>query len=101
MSGRLKSNTGLISYIPVTVSGLALTAVCRVGQPSRGMAVLGKRKRFGLVRHGAGQSKGRKGPWEHQETLLSREPASRIGASTASGETQQKCQHRDQSWSEA
>ena len=102
MSGRLKSNTGLIFYIPVTVSGLALAAVRRAGQPSRGMAVLGKGKRFGLFRCGAGQSEGRKGPWEHQETSVSREPASGTGASAASGETQQKCQHReDQSWSEA
>lgn len=102
MSGRPKSNTGLISYIPVTVSGLALAAVRRAGQPSRGIGVLGKGKHFGLLRYGAGQSEGRKGPLEHQETLLSRERASGTGASAASGETQQKCRHReDQSWSEA
>lgn len=90
MSGRPKSNTGLISYIPVTVSGLALAAVCRAGQPPRGMAVLGKGKRFGLLRCGAGWSEGRKGPWEHQDTLLSKEPASGTGASVASGETLNK-----------
>lgn len=62
MSGRLKFNTGLISYIPVTVSGLALAATCRARQPSRGMAVLAVGKSFGLLRCGAGQSKSRKGP---------------------------------------
>lgn len=85
MSGRPKSNTGLISYIPVTVSGPALPAVCRAGQPSRGTALLRKGEHFGLLRHGTGQSKGRKG---HQETLLSGEPASGTGAPAASGETQ-------------
>ena len=102
MSGRPKSNTGLISYIPVTASGLALAAVRRAGQPSRGMAVLGKWEHFGLLRRGVGWSEGRKGPREHQQTLPSKEPASGTGTSTASSETQQKCQHReDQSWSEA
>lgn len=28
-----------------------------------------------MLRCGAGQSEGREGPWEHQETLLSRGPA--------------------------
>lgn len=72
MSGRPKSNTGLISPIAVTASGPAPAAVHRGHLEGTG-------RRFGTLRRGAGPSKGREGPWEHQEMSLSRGPASGTG----------------------
>lgn len=50
----------------------------------------GKGEMFRWLSCGAEQSKSRKGSQNHQEALLSWEPASGTEASSSSGETQEK-----------